>query len=370
MSEPSRLDRPGRRSWPIRVRRARADDKQAVLSFASRTWDDSDYIPQVWDRWLAAADGVLLVATAGGTEATDADGAPLPADQAIAVARLVMLSRDEAWLEGIRVDPRVRGMNVATDFQVAELRWAAAHGVEVVRYATGQDNEGSHRLGARHGFSLLGEWRWYGVDDEDEAIPPPSDDSSTSGRPAILTDADADGWWSRVAADEALRRGHGLYERRAWALQELTEERFRGHASRRQVTVWPDADAGTAGVDAVPWALAIDRDEGWGDEDPSLPASPALLIGDSHAALELIRMASGGRPGVPRVRLPDVDPPILSTAAVAAWTAAGWKPRDRTLHILTRPLDTAHPLPQPEDAALLEMAEEPRPIARPWSPGG
>jgi len=366
LSEPSRLDRPGRRSWPIRVRRARADDKQAVLSFASRTWDDSDYIPQVWDRWLAAADGVLLVATAGGQDAIGADGAPLQADQAIAVARLAMLSADETWLEGIRVDPRVRGMNVATDFQVAELRWAAAHGVRVVRYATSQDNEGSHRLGGRHGFSLLGEWRWYGVDDEDEAIPPPSDDSSTSGSPATLAETDADSWWPRVAADESLRRGHGLYERRAWALQELTEERFRGHVSRRQVTVWPDADAGMPGG----WALAIDRDEGWGDEDPTVPASPALLIGAGLAALELIRSMSGGRPGVPRVRLPDVDPPILDTAAVSAWTAAGWKPRDRTLHILTRPLDTAHPLPQPEDAALLEMAEEPRPIARPWSPRG
>lgn len=341
-----------------------------MLSFATRTWDDWDYIPQVWDRWLAATDGVLLVASTGGTDARDADGGPLQADQAIAVARLAMLSGDEGWLEGIRVDPRVRGMNVATDFQVAELRWAAAHGVRVVRYATGQDNAGSHRLGARHGFSLLGEWRWYGVDDEDESIPPPSDDTSTSGSPATLAETDAESWWPRVAADESLRRGHGLYERRAWALQELTEERFRGHVSRGQVSVWPDADAGTTGGGevAVSWALAIDRDEGWGDEDPSLPASPALLIGDGLAALELIRSMSGGRPGVPRVRLPDVDPPILDIAAVTAWAAAGWKPRDRTLHILTRPLDAAHPVPEPDEAALLEMAEEPRPIARPWSP--
>ncbi|MDQ3554104.1 MAG: GNAT family N-acetyltransferase [Chloroflexota bacterium] len=333
-----------------------------MLSFASRTWDDSDYIPEVWDRWLAATDGVLLVATSGGSEATDADGTPLRAEQPIAVARLAMLSGDEAWLEGIRVDPRVRGMNVATDFQVAELRWAAAHGVRVVRYATGQDNEGSHRLGARHGFSLLGEWRWYGVDDEDEEIPPPSDDWSVADSSSIIAEADADGWWARVAADETLRRGHGLYERRAWALQELTEERFRGHVVRGQVTVWPDASA-----EAGDWALAIDRDEGWGDEDPTLPASPALLIGDGHAALQLLRAMSGGRPGVPRVRLPDVDPPVLDAATVAAWHAAGWKPRDRTLHILTRPLDAAHPLPGPEHAALLEMAEEPRSIARPWS---
>lgn len=342
-----------------------------MLSFATRTWDGWDYIPEVWHRWLAASDGVLLVATAGGEDPTDAEGAPLESGRPIAVARLAMLSADEAWLEGIRVDPRVRGMSVATDFQVAELRWAAAQGARVVRYATGQDNEGSHRLGARHGLSLLGRWRWYGVDDEDEEIPPPipppSGGRATATDPTVVSKDEADRWWARVVADPTLRAAHGLYERRAWALQELTGERFRGHVSRGQVTVWPAPDTmDPAGA----WALAIARDEGWGDEDPTLPASPALLIGDGRAALALLRAMSGGRPGVPRVRLPEADPPILDADSVAAWTAAGWKPRDRTLHILARPLDAAHPVPEPDDATLLELAEEPRPIARPWSASG
>ncbi|CAN5781403.1 hypothetical protein BH24CHL8_BH24CHL8_09690 [soil metagenome] len=333
-----------------------------MLSFATRTWDGSDYIPEVWERWLAATDGVLLVATAGDTGAgtSDADGSPLRAGRPIAVARVAMLSDDEAWLEGIRVDPGVRGMSVATDFQVAELLWAAAHGVRVVRYATGPDNEGSHRLGARHGFSLLGEWRWYGVDDEDEEIPPPSAAVSTASL-TVVAAADADRWWARVAADPTFAAGHGLYERRAWALQELTEERFRGHVTRGQVTVQDRAH------DADRWALAIARDEGWGDEDPLLPVSPALLIGDGRAVLALLRAISGGRSGVPRVRLPETDPPLLDDGTVSAWTDAGWKPRDRPLHILTRPLDAMHPLPKPADATLLDMEEEPRPIARPWS---
>ncbi len=339
-----------------------------MLSFATRTWDGRDYIPDVWDRWLAASDGVLLIATVAGVDPTDAEGAPLEAGRPIAVARLVMLSADEAWLEGIRVDPRVRGMSVATDFQVAELRWAAAQGARVVRYATGQDNEGSHRLGARHGLSLLGQWRWYGVDDEDEEIPPPIPPpiggSATATGPTVVSKDEADRWWARVAADPTLRVGHGLYERRAWALQELTEERFRGHVSRGQVTVRAAPDTMDA---ADAWALAIARDEGWGDEDPTLPASPALLIGDGRASLALLRAMSGGRPGVPRVRLPEADPPILDADTVAAWTAAGWKPRDRTLHILARPLDAMHPLPKPAEANLMDMEEEPRPIARPWS---
>jgi GNAT superfamily N-acetyltransferase len=336
-----------------------------VLTFATRTWDGWDYIPDVWDRWLAAADGVVLVAAVGGAEAVDADGSPLEEGRPIALTRLAMLSDDECWLEGIRVDPRVRGMTVATDLQVAELRWAVAHGMRVIRYATGQDNEGSHRLGARHGITLLGAWLSFGVDeDEDEGIPPAG---AAAVRPGLATvaESDADRWWARVVSHPTLRAGHGLYERRAWAMQELTEERFRGHVARGQLTVWP----GTAIEDVdVPWALAIARDEGWGDEDPLLPASPALLIGDVRASLELLRAMSGGRPGVPRVRLPAVDPPILDAGTLSAWTDAGWKPRDGALHILSRALDASHPLPEPEDASLLEMEDEPRPIAVPWSP--
>ena len=55
----------------------------------------------------------------------------------VAVVRVTMSAKGQAWLEGIRVDPRVRGIDVATDLQVAELRWAAAQGAQVVRYATG-----------------------------------------------------------------------------------------------------------------------------------------------------------------------------------------------------------------------------------------
>ena len=174
-----------------------------MLSFATRTWDGWDYIPDVWDRWLTAPDGVLLVATVGGTgavggaAAVDADGSPLEEGQPVAVTRLAMLSEDECWLEGIRVDPRVRGMNVATDLQVAELRWAVAHGMRVIRYATGQDNEGSHRLGARHGITLLGAWLSYGVDDEDDlcatvADPDQSDRDCDGGGDACDDDADGD----------------------------------------------------------------------------------------------------------------------------------------------------------------------------------
>ena len=150
---------PSKTNLPIAVRRAKASDKEAVLSFATRTWDGWDYIPEVYDDWLVATDGVLLVAT------SQAD------DRPIALTRLAVLSDDEGWLEGIRVDPAVRGRGVATNLQIAELAWARAHDLRVLRYMTGQGNEGSLKLGAHHGFAVVGDRRFHGRPSDDRAGP-------------------------------------------------------------------------------------------------------------------------------------------------------------------------------------------------------
>lgn len=145
----------------ISVRRARPGDTHAVLDFARATWDGWDYIPTVWGSWLQAADGVLLVATPNVRRELDLFGRPLHPDRPIGIARVAMLSPDEAWLEGLRVDPGVRNRGVARLLHGACLVWARAQGATSVRYATGAGNEGSHRLGAHHGFRLLRPWRSY-----------------------------------------------------------------------------------------------------------------------------------------------------------------------------------------------------------------
>lgn len=150
---------------PISVRLAVPPDRRAVLDFASRTWDGWDYIPQVWEAWLADGDGVLLVATPqpaqGPGRALDRYGRPLDPSRPIALARVTLLAEGEAWLEGLRVEPGVRRRGVATTFQAAMLEWARAQHATVARYATGADNLGSHRLAAHHGFVQLPSWRTY-----------------------------------------------------------------------------------------------------------------------------------------------------------------------------------------------------------------
>ncbi len=373
-----------RRRWPLAVRLARPADRAAVLEFASRTWDGWDYVPHAWPVWLAADDGVLLVAAPGapadGSPAIDREGRSLEVGRPVAVARVALVADREAWLEGIRVDPRVRGMDVATDLQVAELEWAAAQRVGVVRYATGESNEGSHRLGARHGFRLLAALRTYwwagGGEDEDDEDGAQSgfDDGARAdatvlrrrtldrlAEAGVVAPPEAAGaWWRRVSEDPTFAAGARLYEHRAWALQELTEERFRRHVERGEVLAWP----GTAGAaqKTADWALAILEREALPSEDVSLHLG--LLAGDGGAALRLVSAVRAAAERSIRFRLPADDAPLLR-ARQAEFAAAGFRAREWTLHILGRPLDGDNPPPAPSDPSLLLLEDRPAATVRP-----
>ena len=130
-------------------------------------------------------------------------------------------------MEGLRVDPAVRGRGVATAFQLAELTWAQAQGAAVVRYATGETNEASLRLGARHGFDLAGRWRALrpeepaGATGEATRAGRPASEEPPVARPAILSRLSAAGvvagagaqpraFCDRLAGDATFRRAGGL----------------------------------------------------------------------------------------------------------------------------------------------------------------
>ena len=331
-----------------------------MLAFATRTWDGWDYIPHAWPVWLEASDGVLLVACAGsaanGGQSVDADGEPLADGQPIAISRVALLSPTEGWVEGIRVDPRVRGMGVATDLQTAELHWLASHEAAVTRYATGARNEGSHRLGARHGFEPLASYRtcrWIDpgqptdARDESNGFDEPARLDAIRRRKALLVRLRGDGvtidapaaasWWRRLDTDRAFNSAGRLYELRSWAQQELTQPRFERHAADSEVVIRED-DAG--------WALAIVSADAQPAEDVMIHLALAGQI--QRAAAERMRFR------VEQGSTPDDFEALLSAAGFDAWP---WE-----LHILSRPGN----LPPPGiDPRRLVMEEQPRSLIRP-----
>jgi GNAT superfamily N-acetyltransferase len=126
----------------IRIRRARASDKETVLEFCRFTWQEhGDYIHKVWDDWLADRRGFFAVAALRG--------------RPVATAKLSVLGPGEMWLEGLRVDPSLRGRGMSRALTGFLLARARKLGARTVRFATGEDNRPSKHVARTLGFRLL-----------------------------------------------------------------------------------------------------------------------------------------------------------------------------------------------------------------------
>lgn len=338
------------RDWPLLIRRARPEDREGVLSFASQTPEGPDYIPDVFDEWVNGAGGVLLVGLRAEPDAPD---------RPVCIARVVPVSAHEVWLEGLRVDPAVRGLGVATDLQTAELHWAAAHGARVVRYVTGEKNEGSHKVGAKHGLRVVSIWRTYfgpagGEGSGGDAI---LERLAGTGR-TVQEGVSADGWWEKLTNEPGFRSLDALHESRSWAFQELTGDRFMSHVAREEVLAMGESGGSGRGDgrrgDRSEWAVTvIDREDTI--RDGALRLS---LLWGSAAGMERLVGALGGLTQVSRLRLPEPEPPVMHGAG-ERFRALGYERRENSLHLLARDLDP-DALPH-VDPARLTLLEPPSP---------
>jgi ribosomal protein S18 acetylase RimI-like enzyme len=157
----------------LEVRDARPEDRDAVFAFCVRTWgDDGDYIPDVWDSWLADTGGALLVGAI--------DGRP------IALSRINMVTPDEAWIEGVRVAPEARRQGVGRVMVSRSLVRAREMGASVARMFTGASNTASQQLFAAFGFTKIAELDWYTGD----ALPDDPEEAARVARPRTAAELD------------------------------------------------------------------------------------------------------------------------------------------------------------------------------------
>lgn len=125
----------------IYIRKARAADREAVMRFTEHTYEWGDYIPMVWENWFYEPGSELLVAVVE--------------HQPVAILHLVMVSRDEAWLEGMRVDAECRRLGIATRLGRYSIKRAIMMGAETVRFVTTEDNTPIHHMAASLGFNKV-----------------------------------------------------------------------------------------------------------------------------------------------------------------------------------------------------------------------
>lgn len=137
----------------IQIRRAEKADQTAILAISAQIWGGTDYVPYVIEKWMQPELGILWVAECNGDVA--------------GFSRMTFLSGNRCWLEGIRVDPAMRGKGVGkalTHFQMTESRRMGFKACALSSYC---ENYESLNIVRQHGFEETAKFKFF-----DGTLPP------------------------------------------------------------------------------------------------------------------------------------------------------------------------------------------------------
>jgi ribosomal protein S18 acetylase RimI-like enzyme len=262
------------------VRPAREADREAVFAFCARTWEDGDYIPEVWEAWLGDARGTLLVGTLS--------------EHPVALAHVRMVGEDEAWIEGVRVDPTLRRQGIGRVLISRMLVAARERGATVARLFTDSDNLASQGLFTRFGFTRVAELVGYRG-----ALLPTGEHAELASltRP---TEDDFERIWAWLE-QSTLAPFNGGLEIVRWMARAVTEPRLRRYLAEGRVVTVEAYEMIQALAIAVPEELEV-------AEQPTLLMvryCDGLADGIGRLAQALRREAAERSLGGVRLWLPD-----------------------------------------------------------------
>lgn len=290
----------------LEVRPARPEDRDAVLAFCAHTWDDGDYIAYVWDDWLSDTRGVLLVGLLDG--------------QPVAINHMEMVSADEAWLEGMRVDPAFRRAGFGRIITSRALVTARERGAQVARLITSSENVASQTMIARFGFVRVAEMVRY----RGQALPP---DEAAPTSPLIHPSPDDfERIWAWLEQSNLAPLTGGLIYR-DWKAQALTEPLLRDYLAAGQVRLVEEW--GT--IQALAIAVSGTPDE---EETPTLSIHYLDGLADAIGRMALALRTEAATAGCERVDLWLPDLLILHDAM----DGAGYERDDETMLVFAREL--------------------------------
>jgi GNAT superfamily N-acetyltransferase len=249
----------------LSIRPARADDRDAMERICAHTFEWGDYIPDVWDDWLADEKGSVFVGEV--------------ADRAVALSRVTFRTPEQAWLGGMRVHPEYRRQGIAGAFLEHDLSHSRSQGARVARLGTSDHNTAVHTITARAGMERVGSYMLWAAEAQPARTPPPVLSSDHAGQ--------VQGF---LHTSPVLAHCHGLYSS-GWAWQDLSAERVQDFLDNGQILAQFDPGGGLA-------ALAVldtepDRERAWvcfADGDPSAVTALASAARGyaSQAGVELV----------------------------------------------------------------------------------
>ncbi|PJF30444.1 MAG: hypothetical protein CUN51_07945 [Candidatus Thermofonsia Clade 1 bacterium] len=131
-----------------------AADREVLEAIAAQTWGGNDYLMDVFEAWIADSEGMFYAGC-------------LPDGRLAGAAKLTRFGAGEWWLEGIRVDPTLRGQGIgraihAYGVALAEaLHHASGEESGEVRFCTDVGNAPVHRMAATFQFRQVAQfWRY------------------------------------------------------------------------------------------------------------------------------------------------------------------------------------------------------------------
>jgi ribosomal protein S18 acetylase RimI-like enzyme len=125
-------------------------DTDQVMELCSHIWDGGDYIPIVWDEWLADPEGLLGVAELNG--------------RVVGVFKLTRFQENEWYLEGLRVHPEVQGKGIAAHIHNYVVETWRKMGGGRVRLVTHSENVKVQHMCEQGGFKRIAEFIPYRAD--------------------------------------------------------------------------------------------------------------------------------------------------------------------------------------------------------------
>ncbi|HYM97250.1 MAG TPA: GNAT family N-acetyltransferase [Candidatus Sulfotelmatobacter sp.] len=129
----------------LTIRPVRPADRDRVIQMTKDIWDGHDYLPRVFDEWVADAGATF--------QAAEADGV------VVGLQRIRPYARGLAWYEALRVATSHRRQGVAREMLASAITEAREQGFREMRLGTA--NPDAVPLFESMGFRVLIDVRWW-----------------------------------------------------------------------------------------------------------------------------------------------------------------------------------------------------------------